>query len=524
VLPLAARRPTRRWRALGVGAAVVALLVAPAIASDPGTPPPASFDGFTIGSWDGPDAAGWYVSGDLPADDAVLVGASWDGHARVELRALPRGGEWGRWMPFAAAHDHAPDEGPAHGHDHGGHDDADHTNGHEHEHARGHGHSVAHGYGHSDGREYHDPLWIGPTERFQVRVQAEQPPTVELETIGMPAAEMVAYEPPVPGAGAAIASGAPPEIIPRSAWDPDGECRPREDVDPGDGVDMAHVHHTVMFPNYSPEEADDVVRALCLFHVEAREFKDLGYHFLIDKYGRIYEGRAGSLDRSVEGGHAAGFNSVSVGVSLMGDFESDPVPDEALDALERFLAWLFLVHDVDPNGVVAVESTGGITEGLTRFEEGESVELPTIVGHQDTGSNTLCPGRYLTAAMDGIHERVDTRMIAATEDGIAPVIAPEPQVGDEDDGDRSLGAAALEDAPADGEGPDDENPTPAIASDTDLATGGAATVNGSALALAAMTIAVVAFEVRRGPPATSAGSLRPRRSRRARPQRPRRSG
>lgn len=519
--PVAARRPPRRWRALAVAASVLVLLVAPAVASDPGRPPSGAFGGSAIDAWNGPDAEGWYVSDVLPAADAVLVGATWDGHARVELRTRPQGEDWGRWMAFAAAHDHAPNEGPEDAHDDHQHDDHQHDEAVDHRHDA-HAHTQP-----SDGGEYHDPLWIGPSERFQVRAQAEQPPEVELETIAMPSVEIGAYEPPVPGAGAAFASGAPPEIIPRSAWDPDGECRPREDADPGEGVDMAHVHHTVMFPNYSPEEADDVVRALCLFHVEAREFKDLGYHFLIDKYGRIYEGRAGSLDRSIEGGHAAGFNSVSVGVSLMGDFDSDPVPDEALEALERFLAWLFLVHDVDPSGTIAVESTGGTTEGLTRFDEGESVELSTIVGHGDTGSNTLCPGRYLTAAMEGIHERVDDRMIAATEDGVAPVIAPEPAAEGEDaSGEVSTGGAESGVGGPDDGVPDegwDAAANTAIASDTDLAAGlRTAGISGSAIALAALTIAVIAFEVRRGPPATSEGPLRRRRSRRARPPRPRR--
>ncbi len=357
-----------------------------------GAPPEASLDRTTVEDFTAVGDGSW-VSDEVAASDVVLVGATVEADAAVEVRAHDGDG-WGPWLAFPEVDDH-------------GSDDPDHRHGHD-------GHPPDDGRGEHDRVEL-DPVWVGASERLQLRARGDDPGLVHLDTVAMPPDRMLANRPVTTGRGAALASTGDPQIIPRDAWDPDGECRPTEPPESGE-VEMAHIHHTVMYPTYAPEEADDVVRALCLFHVEARGFSDLGYNFMVDAYGRVYEGRAGGIDRAVVGSHAAGFNHVSAGISVMGDHETDPVSDETVRAIEELLAWLFITHRVDPLGTTVVESTGGAVPGLTRFEEGEEVELPTIVGHKDTGNETLCPGRHLYAAMEDVPPRVAELVLAAAQD------------------------------------------------------------------------------------------------------------
>ena len=218
--------------------------------------------------------------------------------------------------------------------------------------------------------------------RVEVRVPAQATRPASLDAIVTAGGEGLAWTPPSPSApGAADALSVWPPMVPRSAWDPDGECQPRAAPGYAPSVERVYVHHTAIFPQYSPEETDDLVRAMCVFHVERRGFDDLGYNFLIDAYGRIYQGRAGGILRPVIGAHASGFNTGSAGIALIGDFDTHAVPPAALDSLDRLTAWLFEWHGIDPYAVTAHVSTGGAT---TPHPEGEHVLLPSIVGHRQT--------------------------------------------------------------------------------------------------------------------------------------------
>lgn len=411
-----ASRTTYSLRAAVVIVAALGLLAAPSLDGGTEQTPEAVTASSTVALPATADPDGWHVSGAADADDVVMVGARWDaaGASEVELRTRTDGA-WGDWMPFHVQHEHGPDhhsEGDPVGDvvDEVGHDGHGHGEDHEeedHHHTGGDGVSTA------------EPLWLGRVDGLQVR--ADGPTEVHLDGVQMSGESLLAHEARPPGPGAAVAGVGPPEIVPRTSWDPEGRCRPREAPEYGD-VRMAHVHHTVMYPRYSPEEADDVVRALCLFHTELRGWSDLGYNFLVDKYGRLYEGRAGGSDRAVVGAHAAGFNASSVGISFIGDYETNPVSEQSLAALERLLAWKFAAHDVNPVGRTRVVSTGG-QAGLSQFGSGSVAELPTVVGHRDTGAATLCPGRYLYAAMERSPQRVADLMVAAGVE-LAPADPP----------------------------------------------------------------------------------------------------
>ena len=114
-----------------------------------------------------------------------------------------------------------------------------------------------------------------------------------------------------------------------------------------DAVRLAVVHHTAGSNAYTPAQAPAVVRAIELYHVKGNGWNDIGYNFLIDRFGTVYEGRYGGVDRNVVGAHALGFNHGSVGVAVIGTYV-DTQPPARDRRLARLLAWRLDLAHVDP--------------------------------------------------------------------------------------------------------------------------------------------------------------------------------
>jgi hypothetical protein len=164
------------------------------------------------------------------------------------------------------------------------------------------------------------------------------------------------------------------------------------------------VHHTVSLNDYTPEEAPSIVLAICRYHRNSNGWNDIGYQALVDKYGTLYEGRAGGLDRAVIGAQAQGFNAETTGVASIGDNTSQPLPDVAMEALAGYLRWKLAVHGVPLSGRVTLTSAGGES---SRYAAGRRVTVPRVLGHRDTNS-TACPGSALYAQLDDLRARVAT--------------------------------------------------------------------------------------------------------------------
>ena len=120
----------------------------------------------------------------------------------------------------------------------------------------------------------------------------------------------------------------------------------------------AYVHHTVSLNDYTPEEAPSIVLAICRYHRNSNGWNDIGYQALVDKYGTLYEGRAGGLTRAVIGAQAQGFNAETTGVASIGDNTSQPLPDVAMEALAGYLRWKLAVHGVPLSGQVDAHERG----------------------------------------------------------------------------------------------------------------------------------------------------------------------
>ena len=182
----------------------------------------------------------------------------------------------------------------------------------------------------------------------------------------------------------AVAAVAEPPLVTRAEWGADESLRTGEPTTAS--VKMAFVHHTAGSNNYAESDAPALVRGIYAYHTTGLGWNDIGYNFLIDRFGTVYEGRAGGSRQGVVGAHVYGFNSGSTGVSLMGTYTSATPTSATLASLERLLAWKLDLHGLDALGSVTM--TSGADD---KYSAGDTVSFPVIAGHRDA-NYTACPG------------------------------------------------------------------------------------------------------------------------------------
>jgi uncharacterized protein with LGFP repeats len=202
-----------------------------------------------------------------------------------------------------------------------------------------------------------------------------------------------------PLAAAVDTPGQPPNIIGRPQWGADEALKCGTTVY-DNGVRAGVVHHTAGSNDYTPEDSAGIVRSIYEYHTRTLGWCDIAYNALVDKYGQVFEGRAGGMTRPVEGAATGGFNPNTWGVAMIGDFETVPPSPIQLRTTGRLLGWRLGLDHVDPLGAVTLASTGG---EFTFVPKGTVVALPTIFTHRDVG-NTECPGNAAYAAMPLLRE------------------------------------------------------------------------------------------------------------------------
>lgn len=133
------------------------------------------------------------------------------------------------------------------------------------------------------------------------------------------------------------------------------------------------VHHTATVENLdNPRQA---IRNIQYYHAIVRGWGDIGYHYVIDQQGNIYEGRDGG--KNIIGGHSTEINKVSVGIALLGNFQEKEPTEATLKALTKLLSALADEYNLDVND----------------YDSYEGVRYPVLGGHRDY-SATACPGIY----------------------------------------------------------------------------------------------------------------------------------
>ncbi len=290
-----------------------------------------------------------------------LVGMHWQGPGRVEVRTRTVAGDWSAWHDVSPGRADGPDSAAPE--------------------ALGRG-----GWG------IGSPEWVGASDRLEVRTRGRVT-AVRAWTISSPEVLVPLRR---------TASTDAPAIVPRSAWGADESIR-RGDPAYAPELRYAVVHHTAGKNAYTRTEAAAIVRGIQLYHVQANGWNDIGYNFLVDRFGTVYEGRYGGIAANVVGAHAQGFNTGSTGVALIGSFGMTPVPNGAESALEQLLAWRLDLAHVDPDSTLTIASGGS-----PRFAAGVPVLLRSMSGHRDTGY-TACPGDALYARLDPV--AADTQSI-----------------------------------------------------------------------------------------------------------------
>jgi hypothetical protein len=309
----------------------------------------------------------------LGAPVAALAGAG------VQVRARARGGRWSAWRGLSDHDGHAPD-----------------------------GRRAA----------MSDPVWFGDVDEVELRSRRVPSRDVRLDliavsardkrTAGVATARSVASGGVLQagrattrsGGGAATTrSAAVPTIVPRSSWG--SGLTPKNGPSFG-SVQVAFVHHTVNGNTYTADQSPALVRAIYDYHVRSNGWNDIGYNFLVDRFGQIFEGRAGGIDQPVIGAQAVGWNSVSTGIAIIGTFEGEPAPAAALDAVASIIRWKLPLHGAPTAGTVALVSSGG---SGNRYKSGAQVDMNRISGHRD-GCSTDCPGTSLYGQLPGLRTAV----------------------------------------------------------------------------------------------------------------------
>ena len=375
--------------ALALAAGGVAWATGPALSGGRYIPDPVEFEAAVPGiPGGGARAAGRRVTRIVrPGKRFNLFGLRWRGGDVGTLRARVRrgGGDWSRWVPVGIDPGHAPDRGTG-------------------EHRRA--------------VRASDPVWAGQADVVQLAFSGARRPRAMrlrfLNTTGTAtpiarlrtrlrglAAGAVAMVRGLAGASAARADTSQPAIVGRDQW-AGSRCAPRADPDYGE-VKLAFVHHTVSANTYGPEDSAAMVLGICRYHRDTNGWNDIGYNFVVDRYGTIFEGRGGGVGEAVIGAQAQGYNASSTGVASLGTFSSGGQTPAGLGAIARLLSWKLAVHGVPPTGKVDVVSAGGSTN---RFPAGSRPDFDRISGHRD-GNATACPGDGLYAQLPQLRAMVD---------------------------------------------------------------------------------------------------------------------
>jgi hypothetical protein len=265
-----------------------------------------------------------------------------------------------------------------------------------------------------------DPVYFGGADQLQIRSRGVRPEG-RLHYVNVSGSETLADR-VVTEARSAVNSAlisvasvttaeaipSQPEIVSRKDWGAkrrDGGCRPRSGPAYGK-VKAATVHHTVTGNDYTAEEAPGIVLGICRYHRNGNGWNDVGYNFLVDRFGTVYEGRSGGVRKAVVGAHAQGYNSQTTGMASIGTHTSKGISDEAADAFVRLIAWKLAHHGVPATGRTRITSEGG---GVNKYPSGKKVRLKRVFGHRRV-NETACPGGKLKRKLDELARRAQRRI------------------------------------------------------------------------------------------------------------------
>jgi hypothetical protein len=317
----------------------------------------------------------------VPVTGFGTVGVNWargpeipELAARFEIRTRT-GDTWSEWVTLPYEPDHAPDPDSREG---------------------------------RRARPGTEPMLVGDVDEVQVREQTSHPlpadmrlavidpgaegattmqrAAIDTTTLDAPADDSVKQS--SDGIALQATTFTPkPQIFSRAQWGADESMRDAPSLHYYE-VHAGFVHHTVNANDYTRAEVPALLRGIYAYHVRTRGWSDIGYNFLIDRFGRIWEGRYGGVDRPVVGAHTLNYNDYAFAASAIGNYELVQPSKKLLAAYARLYAWKLSLHGVDA--------------ASTHQQVGPTV-FEAINGHRDAAA-TACPGKYLYAKLPQIRQ------------------------------------------------------------------------------------------------------------------------
>lgn len=292
-----------------------------------------------------------------------------------------RGGTWGRWTTVPSMH---------------GGQDAD-----------------------MEGRSDHtgtELLWVGRSSGIQYEVSGARPERLRLVLLyPNPRRSDASLASRMKGSvsGRTALPALQPSLFSRQDWSADESWRNGGPAY-NHQLQQVHLHHTANANDYSSEQVPALIRGIYRYHTHYLGWSDIAYNFLVDRFGGVWEGRAGGPERLVRGAHTRGFNSSSTGIAVIGNFDEARPASSVLRSVAQIAAWK--VHEGGgwPRGRVRVRS-----EGSDLYDADDLVLLRVIDGHRDT-NETACPGWHLYDALPIIRRRA-AKFIRAAQAAAQPV-------------------------------------------------------------------------------------------------------
>ncbi|HVL81524.1 MAG TPA: N-acetylmuramoyl-L-alanine amidase [Actinomycetota bacterium] len=234
-------------------------------------------------------------------------------------------------------------------------------------------------------------------------------------------------------------------VRPRDRWSEGLEPTGPLEAERPEDVRFLLVHHTATTNEYAPHHVPGQLRAIYRFHTGERGWPDVAYNFFVDRYGVVWEGRQGSLERPMKGDATGGSQGFAILCSFLGDHGSIPPTPAARDAMVGLLADLAARYSIDPRPGA---TTRFVSRGSSRWPAGHDVTAATIAGHRDM-SVTACPGEAgYRLVRDELPRLVSERLGAA-----APVATDAPRSPAPTAAPRTEEAAATPDPPVETAGP-----------------------------------------------------------------------
>lgn len=190
-----------------------------------------------------------------------------------------------------------------------------------------------------------------------------------------------------------------PSFKGRDQWCQNGNC-PTDNTPIFTEVSHLIVHHTA--GSNTSSDWSSVVYSIWNYHVNTNGWDDIGYNWLIDPNGVVYEGRADNI----QGAHFCGKNGNTMGICILGTYTDVEPQAASMKTLKRLFAWKACQEDIDPKGI--------------SYHPQSDEELYVVSGHRD-GCATACPGDMLYALIPNLRDSIVNEIITSCGNILPPI-------------------------------------------------------------------------------------------------------